>query len=88
MKKLYVAIISLSAVFLLSGCSSGTSSSSSSLQPDSDYSTERSYVDTGDYDCTDFSTHREAQKFFEASGAGDPNGLDRDSDGSACETLP
>jgi hypothetical protein len=41
-----------------------------------------------DYDCGDFSTHAEAQDFFESAGSGDPHRLDRDGDGSACETLP
>ena len=36
----------------------------------------------------DFSTHDEAQEFFESAGSGDPHGLDRDGDGLACETLP
>lgn len=54
---------------------------------DNDYNTERSYS-SGDYDCSDFSTHAEAQDFFESEGSGDPHGLDRDGDGSACETLP
>ncbi|MBI2020510.1 excalibur calcium-binding domain-containing protein [Candidatus Daviesbacteria bacterium] len=42
----------------------------------------------GDKDCSDFSTHAEAQAFFEAAGPGDPHRLDRDGDGIACETLP
>jgi micrococcal nuclease len=42
----------------------------------------------GDKDCGDFATHAQAQAFFEAAGAGDPHRLDRDGDGSACETLP
>ncbi len=41
-----------------------------------------------DYDCDDFSTHAEAQKFYLSAGAGDPHRLDRDGDGIACETLP
>ena len=41
-----------------------------------------------DKDCSDFSTHAQAQAFFEAQGPGDPHRLDRDRDGSACETLP
>ena len=41
-----------------------------------------------DKDCSDFSTHAQAQAFFEAQGPGDPHRLDRDHDGSACETLP
>lgn len=57
---------------------------------DTDYSTTRTTLPNGmdDKDCTDFSTHSEAQNFFESEGPGDPHGLDRDSDGIACETLP
>ena len=54
---------------------------------DTDYSATRSY-ESGDRDCTDFSTHADAQEFFESEGYGDPHGLDRDGDGIACETLP
>ena len=41
------------------------------------------------YNCSDFSSHGEAQEAFEAcSGvAGDVHGLDRDGDGLACESL-
>jgi len=46
------------------------------------------YTSGGDKDCSDFSTHSQAQAFFNAAGAGDPHGLDRDADGLACETLP
>ena len=54
------------------------------------YSTERSYEEYGDYDCSDFSTQSEAQRFFESEGGprSDYHGLDRDGDGVACETLP
>jgi LPXTG-motif cell wall-anchored protein len=41
-----------------------------------------------DLDCADFSTQAEAQAEFEASGPGDPNFLDADNDGVACELLP
>lgn len=43
-----------------------------------------------DRDCGDFTTHAEAQAFFEAAGgpANDPHRLDGDHDGVACETLP
>jgi hypothetical protein len=41
-----------------------------------------------DMDCSDFSTQREAQAFYESQGPGDPHRLDRDNDGIACETLP
>jgi hypothetical protein len=40
-----------------------------------------------DYDCSDFSSQAEAQRFFEQAGPGDPHRLDRDNDGVACETL-
>jgi len=55
-----------------------------------DYMTERSYRESSDYDCTDFSTHSEAQDFFESEGGPDEDyhNLDRDGDGVACESLP
>ena len=40
-----------------------------------------------DMDCSDFDTWREAQRFFEASGSGDPHRLDGNDDGEACESL-
>ena len=57
---------------------------------DTNYSTTRTNLSTAeaDKDCTDFSTHAEAQTFFESQGPGDPHGLDRDGDKIACETLP
>ena len=43
----------------------------------------------GDRDCSDFSTQREAQQFFEAHDPGsDPHQLDADDDDIACEDLP
>lgn len=42
-----------------------------------------------DYDCSDFSTHRAAQRFFKHHHPNrDPYGLDGDNDGIACESLP
>ena len=43
-----------------------------------------------DYDCADFSTHKQAQRFFKRHGGPqrDPYRLDGDNDGSACEDLP
>ena len=38
-----------------------------------------------DSNCEDFDTQEEAQEAFSP---GDPDGLDRDSDGVACENLP
>ena len=43
------------------------------------------------YDCSDFSTHAEAQacyEYCESLGRGDIHCLDRDNDGIACESLP
>lgn len=46
-------------------------------------------IDPGAYDCSDFSTHADAQEFFDAHDpANDPYHLDRDHDGIACESLP
>lgn len=48
------------------------------------------YVCTSDaYNCSDFSSHGEAQGAFEACGgvSNDIHGLDRDKDGLACESL-
>lgn len=41
-----------------------------------------------DRSCSDFDTQSEAQRFFEANQPGDPHGLDGNSDGEACESLP
>lgn len=40
-----------------------------------------------DRDCSDFQTWAEAQKFFVATGPGDPHRLDGDRDGVACEGM-
>jgi hypothetical protein len=44
-------------------------------------------ANAADLNCSDFATQAEAQAAFNAT-PGDPNGLDRDGDGIACETLP
>ena len=41
----------------------------------------------GDLDCANFATQEEAQAVYDADPS-DPNGLDDDNDGIACETLP
>lgn len=45
---------------------------------------------TDEYNCDDFATQPEAQKFFEKAGStrADTNRLDGDKDGTACEGLP
>lgn len=54
-----------------------------------DYETERNYDFFGDYDCDDFYSWSEAQDFFEQEGGpyDDYHNLDRDGDGTACESL-
>ncbi|WP_085507292.1 excalibur calcium-binding domain-containing protein [Thalassobacillus devorans] len=42
---------------------------------------------SGDRNCSDFDTQPEAQEHMDAH-EGDPDGLDRDGDGIACESLP
>jgi hypothetical protein len=44
-------------------------------------------VALADMDCKDFGSQDEAQAYFEANGPGDPDRLDRDNDGIACEAL-
>ncbi len=43
-----------------------------------------------DKDCSDFKTHRQAQRYFKNHGGPrhDPSHLDADHDGIACEDLP
>lgn len=49
---------------------------------------EKGMTDSGgDKDCSDFSSHAAAQKFFKAHQPGDPHRLDGDRDGVACEGL-
>lgn len=76
-------IFILLVAFLLSGCE--TTPASSSLY-DSNYSEERA-PETGDLDCSDFSSQEEAQDVLD-SAYGDPHGLDHDFDDVACESLP
>jgi len=76
------AIIFIAVMFTAASCNN-------SNQND-DYSTERSFEESGDRDCSDFTTQREAQRFFESEGGPktDFHNLDRDKDGVVCETLP
>ena len=73
------------------GLMGGNDSSKSSYVRTDNPTQTRTTISTGerDRDCADFSTQREAQKFFEANGgpANDPHNLDRDSDGKVCESL-
>ena len=73
-------LIFITALFVLTGCSSSSSSFSSDYEED--WVCSYNY-----YNCDDFRTHREAQRAYEYCG-GDIHELDRDKDGLACETLP
>ena len=89
-------IIGLLGIALVGGgfmwLNSGNSSTIRTLGTfyrDDDPTTERSFGEYGDYDCSDFSTQRQAQEFFEDEGGPDEDyhNLDRDGDGVACESL-
>ena len=69
-----VLILAVFAI-ILAGC---TNQSGSAVKGETSY----------DKDCLDFNTQKEAQRFFESQGPGDPHKLDRDNDGVVCETLP
>ncbi|WP_079526167.1 thermonuclease family protein [Halobacillus hunanensis] len=59
-------------------------------EPKQDSNTGLKYNPNGpDRDCGDFSTHQQAQAFFEATGgpASDPHRLDGEGDGLVCESL-
>lgn len=49
--------------------------------------TQTNSLPTHDFNCHDFKTQAEAQRVF-GSSPGDPNRLDRDRNGVACESLP
>ena len=87
---IWIAIIGGGVWFLSSGNSPSSNTESEYYPRSNDYSTERSYEDSGDYDCSDFSTQDEAQEFFESEGGPDEDyhNIDRDGDGVACESLP
>lgn len=44
-------------------------------------------VSSEDLDCNDFDTQEEAQEVYKQD-TSDPNGLDDEDDGEACEALP
>lgn len=60
--------------------------------PSSSSTTNRKSNSADDKDCSDFTTHNEAQGYFESKGGSSTNNVDRldgsDHDGQVCETLP
>jgi len=71
---------------------SGSSLSESKVMRDKEGNvvTDGSGKATDEYNCDDFETREEAQKFFTNAGgpSQDTNRLDGDNDGQACEELP
>jgi hypothetical protein len=58
-----------------------------SRQNDNTPSRPNQFSPSVDLDCADFSSQADAQQYYMAQ-VGDPDGLDRDADGVACEALP
>jgi hypothetical protein len=56
-------------------------------RPAPDVGTRVAVAQTGDLNCADFATQAEAQAVLDADPS-DPNNLDADNDGVACEDLP
>jgi micrococcal nuclease len=71
------------------GIGGGCSGSETEFQPDyqSDGAGSGANAGDGDLDCANFATHEEAQRVLEQDPS-DPNYLDGDGDGEACEDLP
>ena len=67
------------------GCSGSGSDSQPTYEPGS--AEGEASGEDGDLDCADFATHEEAQRVLEQDPS-DPNYLDGDDDGVACEDLP
>jgi micrococcal nuclease len=67
------------------GCSGSGSDSQSTYEPGS--AEGEASGEDGDLDCADFATHEEAQRVL-LQDPRDPNYLDGDDDGVACEDLP
>lgn len=67
------------------GKQSGQPSSSAPVAPSS---SNQPVAPGRDYNCSDFSTQAQAQIVLDQTPGADPHGLDQDSDGMACESLP
>lgn len=87
---IWVVILVGGGLLCLNSNKSSNTKTNNILGRDDNPTIERSFGEYGDYDCSDFSTHREAQEFFEDEGGPDEDyhNLDRDGDGEACEGLP
>ena len=56
-------------------------------EPEPEPQPEPQLTGEDEFNCSDFDTQAAAQAAFEAAGPGDPNGLDGNNDGVACESL-
>jgi len=73
-----------------STCSGQKTSANSGFQQTNSQKSSAKVSNPDDKDCSDFKTQKEAQAYFISKGgpANDPDKLDRDKDGVACESLP
>ena len=85
MRKIIPLFFVVALVIALSGCTSDNTNTNTNGDETSGCSCSGNV-----YNCDDFGTHREAQACYEKCGGvnNDVHQLDRDKDGSACETLP
>lgn len=60
----------------------------SATLPATPHATQGIHRVSDDYNCSDFATQAQAQHLYNKYAPGDPDGLDSDDDGIACETLP
>ena len=87
MKYLIIGIIVVVGIVLL-GVYSKNNNTNKSIYNSTSHNTERQYsCHRNIYNCSDFSSQREAQDVFNACGRGDVHNLDGDNDGIACEGL-
>lgn len=90
MKKVF--ILALLMALLVVGCTakSNYENSDTGLDLSALKSSSKYTCSYNAYNCDDFRTHAEAMAVYEACGgvSNDVHQLDRDKDGSACETLP
>ena len=85
MKKVILSLFAIALITVLSGCTSDSIDAGDVVSETSPGCSCSGNV----YNCDDFSSHREAQACYEKCGgaSNDVHELDRDKDGSACETL-
>lgn len=88
MKKIIHLFFTIALIAVLSGCTSETNTTTDF--PANPSNVSGCSCSSNIYNCDDFSSYNEAQACYEKCGGvnNDVHQLDRDEDGSACETLP